>query len=417
MVVTPEDGYVRIVYLHQYFATPQMSTGTRSYEMARRLVQRGHEVHMIASRTDSQKVAVQWDHELVAGIRVHWLPVPYANAMGTMRRILAFAQFATLAADHAARLRPDVVFATSTPLTIAIPGAYASMRRQVPMVFEVRDLWPELPRAVGALTNKPALALATWLERQAYRRSRKVIALSAGMAEGIARTGYPRTDIATIPNGCDLTAFNVDESAGQAFRAARPWLGDRPLVLYCGALGRINNVSYLVELAGQLLPLAPEVRFLIMGRGGQEQLVRENARRLGVLDVNLFMEQPIPKSAVPAAMNAATVCTSLFLPLSAMEANSANKFFDALAAGRPIAINYGGWQKELILDNDCGIVLGADPDRQVAGQLLDLLADPDRLHSMGTAARSVGVNQFDRDVLARQFIEVIESCGPAVGDS
>src|SRR5690242_11088414 len=119
---------MRIVYLHQYFATPKMAGGTRSYEMARRLAANGHEVHMVTSRTsgDDNRAFPRWDVEVVDGIHVHWLPVRYENRMTYRRRMVAFALFALFASHRARRLQGEVVFATSTPLTIALPAIAAT---------------------------------------------------------------------------------------------------------------------------------------------------------------------------------------------------------------------------------------------------------------------------------------------------
>ena len=175
---------MRITYLHQYFNTPEMSGGTRSYEMARRLVAMGHEVNMITSwREDDGRKG--WFETAEAGIKVHWLPVPYSNKMGFKERISAFFRFAWGAARKAASLPADVVFATSTPLTIALPGVYAARRQKAPMVFEVRDLWPELPIAIGALKNPFLQFMARQLELFAYRNSKAIVALSPGMRDGV----------------------------------------------------------------------------------------------------------------------------------------------------------------------------------------------------------------------------------------
>src|SRR5205823_13311940 len=142
---------MRIVYLHQYFVTPQMAGGSRSYEMARRLVAAGHDVHMVTSDRDAADAHAPWRHSVEAGIHVHWTPIAYDNRMSYGERMRAFLRFAWRAARKAVALRGDVVFATSTPLTIAIPAVYAARRLRVPMVFEVRDLWPEVPIAIGAI--------------------------------------------------------------------------------------------------------------------------------------------------------------------------------------------------------------------------------------------------------------------------
>src|SRR5690606_10899950 len=131
--------------------------------------------------------------------------------------------------------------------TIALPGIYASRRLGVPMVFEVRDLWPTVPIALRALKSPPSIAAARWLERVAYNNSARVVALSPEMKAGIAAAGYPDDRISVIPNGCDLDAFNIGPEAAIAIRRRFEWLQDRPLVIYTGTLGQVNGVTYLVR--------------------------------------------------------------------------------------------------------------------------------------------------------------------------
>src|SRR5690554_854503 len=132
---------MKVIYLHQYFNTPEMSGGTRSYEMARRMVAAGHEVHMVTSYREQDANRKGWFLTEEAGINVHWYPVPYSNHMGFVQRIKAFIAFALAARKKSVELDGDIIFATSTPLTIALPAVPASRKKKIPMVFEVRDLW------------------------------------------------------------------------------------------------------------------------------------------------------------------------------------------------------------------------------------------------------------------------------------
>src|SRR5690606_3755255 len=138
---------MKILYLHQYFNTPNMSGGTRSYEMAKRLVAAGHEVHMITSWVQETN-HLDWFNEEIDGIKVHWFPNPYSNKMSYKQRIQAFLRFAYASMQKIATIPADIVFATSTPLTIAIPGVLGARKQKIPMIFEVRDLWPEVPIAM-----------------------------------------------------------------------------------------------------------------------------------------------------------------------------------------------------------------------------------------------------------------------------
>jgi glycosyltransferase involved in cell wall biosynthesis len=407
---------VRVTYLHQYFATPSGSTGTRSYELARRLVARGHDVTVVTS--NAQLPALHGARHVVRtsvdGIRLVVVPVAYANEMGHRARIGAFVRFALRASFEAARVPADVVLASSTPLTIALPGIVARVIRRAPMVFEVRDLWPEMPIAVGALRNPVAIAVARAVEWVAYHCSAHVIALSPGMADGVAARGIARSRISMIPNGCDRAAFDVPATAGAAIRDELGLAPGAPLIVYAGALGAMNGVEWLADVAAALRPLRPDARFLVVGRGAGRDALLARGRERGVLDETLLVRPPMPKREIPALLAAATVATSVFRPVPEMESNSANKFFDALAAGRPVAINYGGWHRTLLAEHGAGIALPESDPAAAAACLAELLGDEAALARCRQGAAALARDSFDRELLAEQFAGVLERVAGAV---
>jgi len=388
---------MRIIYLHQYFNDPSMPGGTRSHEVAARLGEAGHEVHVITSDREQRTRHRRTMHKY--GYTTHWLGVPYRNDMSAAYRIQAFVEFGVKAAHLAYRLAPDVVLASSTPLTIALPGVYASRRARVPMVFEVRDLWPEMPIVAGYLDNRLLQWCAFRLERFAYSHSARIIALSSGMKAGVVAAGYPAEYIDVVPNAADLAVFDVPQATGLRFRNQFDWLQDRPLIVYAGSLGFIYDLTYLVDLAGRALVLEPSVRFVIIGTGAEEGLVRSRAAANGTLNRNLFMMPPMPKRDMPAVLSAANIVLSLTRPIPQLDVNSANKFFDALAAARPIAINYGGWQRDLIQSTGAGLALPPGTPVAAADLLLAALSDKGWLQGAGHAARKLAISQFSRDEL------------------
>ncbi len=399
---------MKILYLHQYFNTPQDSGGTRSYEMARRLVAHSHRVDMITSQRALRGSAARgWRETEESGIHVHWLPVPYSNVMPYQDRVKAFFQFAFGAAHKAAHLKADVVFATSTPLTIALPGIYAARRQGIPFVFEVRDLWPELPIAVGALRNPAFKGAARLLEWLAYHASAHVVALSPGMAAGVMRRDIPASRVTIIPNSSDVDVFDVPAERGSAIRTRLGLSPDQPLIVYAGTFGLINGVGYLADLAAVMRKIAPEVRFLLVGKGAEVPKVTQRAQELGVLDQNLWIWEALPKAEMPNLLAAATVAASVFVPLKPMWNNSANKFFDALAARKPVAINYGGWQADLLHETGAGIVLPPENLNEAARLLADFVRDSDRLQKASAAARDLAYTRFARDTLAAQLEAVL----------
>jgi glycosyltransferase involved in cell wall biosynthesis len=385
-----------------------MSGGTRSYEMARRMVAKGHEVHMITSDREISANMGDWEEEIIDGITIHWLGVPYDNKMSFFERVKAFFIFAFKAGSKAIFLDGDIIFATSTPLTISIPAIKAKNKLKIPMVFEVRDLWPEVPIAIGILRNPILKYFAKQLELYAYRNSEQVVTLSQGMGDGVAKTGYPNKKIHIIPNSSDITMFQVKNTEGEKFRYEHAFLNNEKLVIYAGALGKVNGVGYLVDIANEFLQLNSNVKFLIVGSGIEENSIRTKAEKLKCLNSNFFMIDQLPKSEMPALFNSATISTSFIIPVKELEANSANKFFDTLAAGKPIVINHGGWQEALIEKYNIGLVL--DRDIKVAvNSLNNLLLNQSLLDTMGKNAQSLAKSHFSRDRLSSELINILES--------
>lgn len=399
---------MKILYLHQYFKTPNMSGGTRSYEMAKRMVAAGHEVHMITTWTDRTEHS-DWFHEKIDGIDVHWYPNAYDNRMSFKKRIESFMKFAHAATKKSASFKSlDIIFATSTPLTIAIPAVIASKLLKTPMVFEVRDLWPELPIAIGALKNPALKLVAKKLERWAYKNSSAIVALSPGMKQGVLKAGYPSDQVVVIPNSSDNFEMMHDDGAAARFRNERKWLNDSPLLVYTGTFGKINSVGYMVSLASELQRLNSNIKILLVGDGAEKSKVISKAKSAGVFEENLFIEPSMPKKDIPALLSAATMASALFIDLPEMRPNSANKFFDALASSTPVLLNYGGWMHDLVQQHSCGLAMWQQPIELVAEQLDQKMNDDEWLKQAGLAARRLAEEEFDRDTLATQLMSVLE---------
>jgi len=395
---------MRILYLHQYYNTPAMSGSTRSYEMARRLVYMGHEVNMVTSwREQCDKSG--WFSTYDDGIKTYWLPVIYSNHMRYTDRIQAFIQFAWQASIMSASIPTDIVFATSTPLTIALPGVYASRKQRIPMVFEVRDLWPELPIAMGAIRNPLLKYIAKRLELFAYRNSAAIVALSPGMRDGVIANGYPSDRITVIPNGSDLDKFYPNKSTGKEFRKTHSIPENVIMLTYVGTFGKVNGVEYIVELASALKE-DRRIYFLTVGDGHEFDRVKALAIKKGCLGINLQMLPKIPKSEVSAVLAATDIAASTVIPLPELEANSANKVFDGLAAGCCVAINHKGWQAELLSSSGAGFYLSASIDKATA-ELRDWINNPQRISVAGENARKLAEEQFSRDKLACDLEHVL----------
>lgn len=396
---------MRVIYLHQYFTTPAMSGGVRSYDIANFLVKNGHTVQMVTSIRDRPQKDL-WSYTNEDGIHTHWLSLQYSNKFNYYKRLKAFFLFAFFASKKGSSLEGDIIFATSTPLTIAIPALYISWRKSIPMVFEVRDLWPDVPIAIGVVKNPIIKYFAKTLERYTYKKSEAVIALSPGMKKGITDAGCDEKKVFVVPNFSNRELFNPNLS-GANFRTKREWLKDSPLLVYTGTFGMINGVTYLVDIAEQLLYLKSNVKILLLGDGREFSKVKSYAIEKNVLDFNLFIEPSVNKEEVPEVLAAADLASNIVISVPEVWNNSANKFFDALASGTPVLINSGGWQATLIEREEIGIVTYGLSLYEAAVKIDQFLHNNNKLEISSKNAQKISKKCFDKNDLSNKIQEVL----------
>ena len=403
---------MKILYLHQYFATPESNAGTRSYEMAKRLVKSGHDVTFITSSayfSDNYNLNYGWNLIDIEGIKLHVLHLAYSNKDSFFKRILKFIRFSVSSTVKSFSIKADVVFATSTPLTIAIPGVIYSKCKKRPLVFEVRDLWPELPVAAGVIKNKLIIKFATWLEKYTYKNSTRLIGLSPGMCDGIIKHGISPDKVTLATNSCDTSLFDVSEDVGiEYLKSKLGFVNGRKLIVYTGTFGLINNVSYIVSLAKAAQNSNPNLCFVAIGDGMEKEKIISEARALGVYNKNLYFLDPVPKTEIVRLLSAADLSLSLFGPVKEMWHNSANKLFDALASKTPIAINYGGWQKDFIKEHKCGLVLEADDYKASIMLISDFLDSKSDYEAAVNSCKTLAYEHFSRDMMATRVEKTLQ---------
>lgn len=398
---------MKLLYLHQYYRTPKDvgSAGMRSYEFSKRLAAAGHQVSVVTSRMDAETSG--WEVTNEAGAQVHWISVPYDNAMSSVQRILSFLKFAILSSFRAAKLAKgaDVIIATSTPLTIALPAVFASWLRRVPMVFEVRDLWPEAAIQTGFLKGALPIFLARLLEKSAYANATRVIALSPGMVGGVQAVSAKHAEtIAMIPNCSDLDRFGgavVDHHI-----SAMNEFSGKFVCSYFGTLGYANDLGFMVEVAKVLQARGvDDVVIYLVGQGRDREMLEQAIR--GNKLSNLVVDGPYPPAMAPEIAERSDVCLTLFRDLPVLHTCSPNKFFDSLAAGRPVVTNMTGWIADLVEENECGYAVEPGDADKFADYLEELSEAPDLVASMGKNARALAESQFSRDALFLKFEKVL----------
>lgn len=343
---------MNIVYLHQYFKEPTQGGGVRSYVISKGLVDKGHTVKVI---TGSSHIKRKMEKE-VDGVKVVYLPVNYSQSFSFLARVFSFLKFTVYSTfELLSSKNVNLVIATSTPLTISIPAIINRFLRGIPYIFEVRDVWPEAPIAIGAISNKLLVRAAFCLEYFSYRWSAQVVSLSVDMQESIV-SRYPRfreKSTHVITNISDISLFNNSMEASGGFEK-------RFCILYAGTFGAVNGLGYAIALSKMLREMDSSIGFYLMGTDGNDAECVNLAREANVYNRTVFFQDPVSKNELPSYYKAVNMGSSFVINKPQLWANSANKYFDSLAAGKPILINYGGWQRKEIHEEDIGYCLDAD---------------------------------------------------------
>ncbi len=401
---------MKVLYFHQHFSTPKGSAGIRSYEMARRLLARGHQVTMVCGSYGGGETGLTTPfvrgrrRGVVDGIEVIEFGLAYSNADGLVKRGLTFLKFALRSIGLALTERYDVLFATTTPLTAGIPGIFARWLRRKPFVFEVRDLWPELPRAMGVIRSPLVLGALSMLEWASYRSAHRLIGLSPGIVDGIAKRGVPPDRISLVPNGCDLGIF---AATVEPWRPAQVLPSDL-LAVFAGTHGMANGLDAMLDAAVELKRRGRhDIKLLLIGQGKLKPGLQARAQR-EVLD-NVVFHDPVNKARLAGLMAATDVGLQILANVPAFYyGTSPNKFFDYIAAGLPVLNNYPGWLAQMVTDNACGFAVSPDDAAAFADALEQAADDRATLKGMGQRSRALAEGKFDRQLLSEKWVDWLE---------
>lgn len=394
----------QIVYIHQYFKTPEQPGGTRSYWFSKKLIESGHNVTMITSRPSQEKLI---ETVLIEKIKVIYIKNSYSNDMSVLRRLTSFTRFMIISTLVCLRQkRVDLIYATSTPLTVGFPVLIVNFVKGIPYVFEVRDLWPEVPIQMGGLKNSIFKMLAIKFEKLIYKKARHVIALSPGMVEGVIEKGSPMEKVSMIPNMSKIDKFYKREKNIKIAQRFKIDL-NKFNVIHFGTMGIANGLEYIIEAAEILSKETNKtINFIFLGKGGVKSKLHRIVKERKIENVTFIDAQPM--DTVSEIVNLCNLSIVSFKDIPILQTNSPNKLFDSLSAGIPIVVNSAGWTKSLVEESQCGAYVDPAKPEEFASLLLNWMTDTSKLKSMGDSARALAENVYDKTILVNQFIQVIE---------
>ncbi|MCH8613718.1 glycosyltransferase family 4 protein [Arsenicicoccus dermatophilus] len=327
------------------------------------------------------------------------LPVPASD--GSPRaRLASWVAYCVQALGFGLRHRPDVVFASSPHLLTAVAGWTLARMIRVPLVLEIRDLWPESFVAAGLLTRgSPPHRVLEAIERFVVRRADEIVVVTPGWEQHLSRLGADLQHCTIVPNGTE--PYDLHLSSNDREKRRRSLGIDRTTAVFAGAHGPKDGIDLILDAAASI----PEVDFLLVGDGPAKDDAQSRARREGLSNVRFT--DPVPKQDLPVLLACCDIGVHSVTPLDVFRLGmSPNKLFDYLAAGLPVVSNAGDAVTGLIGRDRCGHV--GDSGSLADGIRLVQAADDQQRATWRHTAHTLIRTRFSRGEAARCLATVLD---------
>ncbi len=401
---------MHILLIHQAFAAIDEPGGTRHHEIARKLVEAGHRVTVIASPVSyltGTSASLTSNSPLPMGdgkgVRVYRAYTYSALHRSFVHRVFSFFSFMASSFLIGMRVRDvDLVWGTSPPIFQGVTAWLLARIKRVPFLFEVRDLWPAFAIAVGVLENNLIIKASEWLEEFLYQRADQMLVNSPGFISHIEERGGG--DIALVPNGADPGMFEPN-AKGDEFRYAHD-LGGKFIALYAGAHGMSNDLDVLLEAASKLKEHS-EISIVLLGDGKEKPALEAHAIALGLRNVHFL--PPVPKTEMSAALAAANACIAILKPIEMYKTVYPNKVFDYMAAARPVILAIDGVIREVVETADAGIFVSPGDADSLAAAIRTLAFDRHLADRLGKNGREYIGEHFDRRQLSEKMARIMDA--------
>lgn len=386
---------MKVLILHQYFNTPETGGPLRSFYLAKALAEKGITTSVITTHNDGS-----FRKEIIDGIEVHYLPIPYSNSFGFFKRVASFLKFVFSIVKEAGQFKHyDVCYAISTPLTIGLAAIWIKWRYKIPYIFEVGDLWPEAPIQVGIVRNPALKKILYQLERSIYKRAKSIVALSEAIKTAIDKK-VPGKRIDVIPNMADTEFYQPAEKNPELEKKFN--VSNKFVLSYIGTFGLANGLEQILDCA-ESVKHDPNIHFILCGDGARLLPLLEYAAQRKLANVSFVTMQD--RNGVNDILNVTDAAFISYQPLPVLETGSPNKYFDALAAGKMIVVNFGGWIKNEVEEAGCGIYINPTAPDDFLNKIRFALHEKE-LKKMQQAARNLAEKRYSRRQLSERFVRI-----------
>lgn len=408
---------MNILLLHQYFLEEDGAGGTRFNEMTKIWSEMGHKITVLAGMMPdhtgkkreeyrNKKFAYK-KHDKVSVIRCHVNEAYNKNFIGRIWGYFSFVFYALWAGLYRTKGKFDLVLVTSPPLFIGITAYFLSKVKKIPLVFEVRDLWPESAIDTGVIKSKLLIGWMYNLEAFMYRKAVLINVLTPAFRQSlIEKKQVPKEKIIFIPNAAD---FSLSEKILNSFNPAglrkEMNVTDKFVVTYVGAHGLANGLNQILDTAELLKDT--NVVFWLIGKGMKRDALIAEAKKRN-LD-NVVFIPPVPKTEIFNYILASDVGASVLIKNDTFKTIYSNKTFDYMSCKKPVLLAIDGVSREMIEKADAGLFVEPENPADFAEKIRQYLNNPELIKRQGENGYKYARANFDREILAKQYMEQLKN--------
>jgi hypothetical protein len=400
---------VHVLFLTDNFPPEVNAPASRTFEHCREWVKHGHKVTVITCAPNFPKGKVfdgyrnrLWQRETIEGIEVVRVWSYVTANEGFLRRVLDYQSYMVSATIASLFIRKvDVIVGTSPQFFTACAAYVAGLVKSRPYIFELRDLWPETIKAVGAMKSSFAIDMLEKLELFLYRRAAKVISVTKSFKANLIRRGIDGSKIEVVTNGVDISQFKPRPK--DAALTAQLGLEGKFVAGYIGTHGLCHGLETLVEAAERLRGTG--IVFLFLGDGARKQHVRDMAAEKK-LDNVVFIDS-VPKAEVPRYWSILDVSVIHLQKAELFTTVIPSKLFESMGMGLPVLHGVEGESAEIVQEEGAGIPFEPENVDQLCAALTRLRSNPAELESFRANCLK-GAQNYDRTNLALKMMRMLE---------
>ena len=399
---------MHILYVQQILVLPGARGNDRSWTFAKMWTEAGHKVSFLSSTAGFTKEKTAGfkklgdNHFSFEGIEIYTIPVDYDHQMSFPKRIKSFLQFFWKALSIGKKIKNiDLVLGYTAPLSVAELSRRLATYHQKPFFLEVADPWPEVPIEMGVIKWRFLQSFLLKRTKKIYHSTEHIFAFSDGIKESILKHDMPDDKVSVIYNGADF----------QQFAPVLHGNKDSVKIVYTGTIGIANDLTQVVR-AAKILETSGEknIEFIIIGDGNDLKRVKAFAEKEKVESVHFHPK--VEREELSVILQNADIGISSFANFKILETNSATKFYDYLAMGLPIVLNYQGWQAEYLGQFQCGLSSPQGDIESFAANIKSLAQNPLKRKEWGGNGRKLALEKFDRKKMAGQELAILEAIKP-----